>query len=648
MCGIAGLLGFTPPHLPQQAILAMTRALEHRGPDDQGTWLDTQAEIALGQRRLAIIDVSPAGHQPMFSACGRYVCVFNGEIYNHLELRAKLDKTPAAPHWRGHSDTETLLACFALWGIEKTLPETVGMFAIAVWDRQEQQLHLIRDRMGEKPLYYGWVGGSFVFASELKALRTLPDFNNPLNRDALTAYLRRAYVPAPHTIYQDIYKLEAGQRLTLDRADIQQRRIQAHAWWSMAETALHASQHAFTSESEALSALEQQLRTSVRLQTQADVPLGAFLSGGIDSSTIVSLMQAESSRPIKTFTVGFEQAGFNEAEQARAVAQHLGTDHTEFQVGTSEAREVIPLLPHLYDEPFADTSQIPTYLVCRHARQHVTVALSGDAGDELFGGYSTYLWAQRIWQKVGWLPVPARNTLANLMTTLPPAGWNALLAKRASQTGDNLHKLARALPDTRTVHDLFDRLSSHWQHPETLVIGGSELLPHWQTDRIRQQWPDPEHAMMLLDSLTGLPDDILCKVDRAAMGVSLETRVPLLDHRLFELAWRLPLHMKIRQGQGKWALRQILYQYVPASLVERPKQGFNVPIADWLRGDLREWAENLLEPGKLHQQAYLDGKQVRQQWQAFLAGKGNHQQRLWTILMFQAWLEDGKANGLNV
>ncbi len=649
MCGIAGFLGSPTRSTPAAILRQMTQALAHRGPDDQGLWLDQDAAIALGQRRLAIIDLSPAGHQPMHSACDRYVCTFNGEIYNHLALRQQLEAGQQAPTWRGHSDTESLLACFTAWGITPTLQQTVGMFAIALWDKQERQLYLMRDRMGEKPLYYGWLAGLFVFASELKALQPFLAQSATVNRDALATYLQLGYIPAPHSIYEGIHKLEPGQYLQISTAD-KGKPVKPRTWWSMRDTALKAAQNPFRSETEALAALEQQLRTSVRLQAQADVPLGAFLSGGVDSSLMTALLQAESTQPVRTFTIGFEQAGFNEAQHARAVAKHLGTLHTELQVGGQEALAVIPQLPVFYDEPFADTSQIPTWLVCQQARQHVTVALSGDAGDELFGGYSSYLWSGRIWQKVAWLPAAGRNALSQLITALPPTHWNQLARlishSPQEQLGDHLHKLANALRNTQSVHDLFLNLATRWPATEQLVIGGGHGQPAqgmWNTplETLGSEQPGwtNEQSMLLFDSMTELPGDILCKIDRAAMANSLETRIPLLDHRLFELAWRLPPAMKIRQGQGKWALRQILYRHVPAELIERPKQGFNVPLASWLRGELRDWAEHLLDENRMREQGYLQVAPVRRHWQQFLQGKGSHQHKLWTVLMFQAWLE---------
>ena len=638
MCGIAGFFGFRHLTQPAQTLADMTASLAHRGPDAQGVWFDSDAQIALGHRRLAIVDLSVAGQQPMASACGRYICVFNGEIYNHQALRQDLECTGVAPHWRGHSDTETLLAGFAQWGIEATLHKTVGMFAIALWDKQERSLTLMRDRMGEKPLYYGWIGAQFAFASELKALRQLPSFQADINRDALASYLKCAYVPSPVSIYQGIFKLDAGCLLELKLANLSQKQAQPKTWWSSLERALNSQQQLITDQATALNLLEQQLKQAVKLQAQADVPLGAFLSGGIDSSLIVSLMQAEHSQAIRTFTVAFDQQGFNEADHACAVAAHLGTEHTEFKVSAQEALAVIPKLPELYDEPFADTSQIPTFLISRCARQQVTVALSGDAGDELFGGYRSYLFAQKIWSKAAYLPKALRQPLLNFLLSLPASTLSKLLLQSDTQLASQLQKIASALQASESVYDLFPRLSQHWQQPDLLVIGAKHGEQASNLNQLAKQFARPEESMMMFDTLSILPDNMLCKVDRAAMGASLETRVPFLDHHVFELAWRLPLEFKIHQGQGKWLLRQLLYKYVPETLVNRPKQGFNVPLESWLRGDLRTWAENLLDLKRMQQQGYLQAELVQQEWQSFLKGAAN-QQRLWCILMFQAWLD---------
>lgn len=679
MCGFAGFLRAGLDSLDSLTALAtgMANAIAHRGPDDAGAWADAQAGIALGHRRLSIVDLSSAGHQPMASSGGRFMIAFNGEVYNHLDLRAELQAAGAAPAWRGHSDTETLLAGFEHWGVEPTLARTVGMFAIALWDRQARTLHLARDRFGEKPLYYGWAGSgagrAFVFGSELKALRAYTGFANPVCRQALAQYMRFMMVPAPRSIYQGIYKLEPGCLLSIQglaplAAPAQPLRPPAvcdsltlRRWWSLAEVVQAGANKPIKDEVAAVDALAQRLADAVRLQSLADVPLGAFLSGGVDSSVIVALMQQQSMRPVKTFTVGFEEAGFDESPHARAVARHLGTDHAELFVTAAEAQAVIAQLPAMYDEPFADSSQIPTHLVCRAARQHVTVALSGDAGDELFGGYNRYFWGPRIWDKLAWLPYPVRQGLGAAIHAMPIAGWDALSrpanalrrgGKGIAQAGDKAHKLAARLRGVRGLDDLYLSLVSQWQDPAGVVRGGqgSALVepPSLLDDPLPEgAWAGAANSplrMMYRDSLTYLPDDILCKVDRAAMAVSLETRVPFLDHRVAELAWQLPLDMKLRGGQGKWALRQVLDRHVPRALIDRPKAGFGIPVGQWLRGPLRPWADSLLDERRLQDEGYFHAAPIRQKWAEHLAGRRDHTDSLWAVLMFQAWLAAQKEN----
>ena len=616
----------------------MGEAIGHRGPDDSGVWLDADGGIGLSHRRLSVLDLSPAGHQPMVSASGRYVIAFNGEIYNHLDLRRQLSDRA----WCGHSDTETLLAGFELWGIEQTLQATVGMFAIALWDRIDRSLILARDRLGEKPLYYGWQGGVFLFGSELKALKHHPSFQGEVDREALALYLRYSYVPAPRSIYRGMCKLAPGTLLRVRAGDRQLP--EPKQFWSLKAVAEHGQREPFEgSDEEAVEALEGKLLESVRAQQIADVPLGAFLSGGIDSSTIVALMQSQSHRPVQTFTIGFQEVGYNEAEHARAVARHLGTDHTELYVTSAQALAVIPRLATLYDEPFADSSQIPTYLVSQMARAHVTVSLSGDAGDELFGGYTRYAMAARILQ----YPKSLRKLLAGGLTSLSPLAWNRLFSALAPVLpksmrfvlpGDKAHKLASIL-EAESQEVIYRRLVSTWLAPEDVVLGSKE--PSTLLDD-RASWANGvvfEHCMMFLDAMTYLPDDILVKVDRAAMGVSLETRVPFLDHRVVEFAWQLPLAMKIRDGQGKWLLREVLYKYVPKELIERPKMGFGVPIDSWLRGPLRDWAEALLDETRLHKEGFFHPRPIREKWAEHLSGRRNWQYLIWNVLMFQAWQE---------
>ena len=649
MCGLAGFIRGPSSADLQGPVLSMANRLRHRGPDDGGTWTDACTGVALGFRRLSIIDLSPAGHQPMHSACGRYVLVFNGEIYNHLSLRVALEAAGLAPTWRGHSDTETLLAGFAEWGVTATLQRAVGMFAFALWDRVERRLTLARDRLGEKPLYYGWAGngadGALVFGSELSALRAYPAFANPVSRDALALYLQYSNVPAPYCIYENVFKLLPGCVLTFQADDLESQTILIRPYWSLTDIAKQGLANPIQSEFEALTTLEATLREAVALQVVADVPLGAFLSGGVDSSTIVALMQAHSARPVQTFTVGFDEADFDESPYALAVARHLGTDHHALRVTAADARAVIPSLPTTYDEPFADSSQIPTYLVCKAARQLVTVALSGDAGDELFGGYNRYLWAPRVTRWMGALSPALRQWLVKIALWLPSGGWNVLSASLfrsnngVSRLEQKAHKLADRLHSLDDGEQLYRSLVTDWPNWRELVVGASYLPTQLDKPSLVAGISELEHQMMLLDSTTYLPDDILTKVDRAAMGLSLETRVPFLDHRVVELAWRLPLHQKIRNGQGKWAVRQILYKYVPRELIERPKSGFEIPLAEWLRGPLRDWAENLLEETRLEREGYLNAKLIREAWRQHLSCRYDRTVRLWTVLMLQAWLE---------
>ena len=698
MCGFSGFLTTDTSVLTcaEPVAISMALAIQHRGPDDAGAWADASAGIALGFRRLSILDLSSAGHQPMHSASGRFVMSFNGEIYNHTELRDLLSAAQLgtlAQSWRGHSDSETLLACFEAWGIEETFQKTLGMFAIALWDTHTRTLHLARDRFGEKPLYYGWANtadtstSAFVFGSEIKALRAYPGFANPVSREALALYMRFTYVPAPYSIYQNIFKLEPGCMLSIDPSVALQQEgkllkaghqvpsvptaasaplrppsmhggLRMQRWWSLASVVEAGAQNQISTEDEALEVLEQRLKDAVHVQSLADVPLGAFLSGGVDSSCIVALMQAQASSPVKTFTVGFEEAGFDESPYARAVANHLGTEHNELFVSAKQAQAVIADLPKMFDEPFADSSQIPTHLVCKAARQQVTVALSGDAGDELFGGYNRYFWGPRIWNRLDWLPYPARQALGAVIRSVPTAGWdaiswpvNALLphSKRISRAGVNAHKLAGRLSGVRDMDDLYKSLVSEWQDPAQVVKGAvnggdrygvlcepasmlSDPLPSDGADQHQLR-------MMYRDSMTYLTDDILCKVDRAAMATSLETRVPFLDHRVVELAWRLPLNMKIRNGQGKWALRQVLYKYVPKNLIERPKAGFAIPVGQWLRGPLKDWAEALLDEKRLEIEGYFYPRPIREKWAQHLSARYDHTASLWSVLMFQSWLE---------
>jgi asparagine synthase (glutamine-hydrolysing) len=648
MCGIVGFLGGAGTTGQDAAVVRrMADLLRHRGPDDEGVWADTEAGIALAQRRLAIVDLSPAGHQPMFSACQRYVIVFNGEIYNYEEIRRRLD-AETAHAWRGHSDTEVLLEAIARWGLSRALKSAAGMFALALWDRRERTLVLARDRLGEKPLYYGRIGKSFVFASELKAFRAYPSWSPEIDRDAVALLMRHNYVPAPYSIYKGFYKLRPGHFLVLADGD---REPRIEAYWSAHDAAEQARARPFEgSGDEAVAALERVLKQSIQGQMMADVPLGAFLSGGIDSSTVVALMQSMSSQPVRTFTIGFHQAGYNEAEHARQVARHLGTDHTELYVTERETMDVIPSLPQIYCEPFSDSSQIPTYLVSKLARQNVTVSLSGDGGDELFSGYTRYSIADEFWKKLARVPRPLRRATAGLATLPSPAFYDGLAEplmsllperRRFGRVGDKVHKAARLLT-MQTADDVYLHLCSHWNDPASFVVGSREPPTMLTGFDALPNLPGNIERMMYLDLLSYLPDDILVKVDRAAMAVSLETRVPMLDHRVVEFAMSLPLATLRSGNKPKWPLRQLLYKYVPSELVERPKMGFGVPIDSWLRGALRDWAEDLLSESRLGADDFFDPAPIRLAWREHLSGRRNRQYPLWNVLMFQAWREAQK------
>ena len=631
----------------QATIARMMGTIRHRGPDDEGEWLDPQSGVTLGFRRLSILDLSPTGHQPMFSADDRYVIVFNGEIYNFNQLRSEL--AGLGHSFRGHSDTEIVLASICQWGILETVRRCNGMFAFALWDRREHRLTLVRDRLGIKPLYYGWAGSVFLFGSELKALKAHPAFHAEIDRGALALYLRYNYIPAPYTIYSGFRKLMPGTLLTLT-GNKPGELPEPELYWSARQMAESGVAHPFEgSDQAAVGELDSLLRESIRDRMIADVPLGAFLSGGIDSSTVVALMQVQSRRPIQTFTIGFNESGYDEAGYARGIARHLGTDHTELYVTPQEAQAVIPHLPALFDEPFSDSSQIPTFLISELARRHVTVSLSGDGGDELFGGYNRYTWVQKIWNAMGWLPAPLRSFGSATLDRLPPAAWDGLLSNwlipsrwRFSEPGEKIRKVSEILSAGNPEAVYLD-LISHWKDPSAVVRGALEPPTLLTCQDARARFPDLASWMMYTDLVTYLPDDILVKVDRASMGNSLEARVPYLDdHRVVEFAWRLPMKMKIRDGKGKWLLRQVLYQYVPERMLERPKQGFGVPIDAWLKGPLRAWAEALLDKQRLKDEGFFYPEPILQKWQEHLTGKHNWQYHLWDILMFQAWLQVNK------
>lgn len=646
MCGIGGfLMQEAKGEFFETTLRRMGDAIAHRGPDDATIWHESEAGIGLAHRRLAIIDLSPAGRQPMASASGAYVLAYNGEIYNHLDIREALEEVGQAPNWRGHSDTETLLAAIEAWGLSAALTRCVGMFAVALWDKRARTLTLARDRLGEKPLYYGWQGGAFLFASELKAFKAYPGFASEVDRHALTLLLRHNYIPAPYSIYAGVRKLEPGHLMTVSLAGGTR---EPTAYWSAADMmAKGVRSPSDASPDELVDGLEKLLLSAVGGQMMSDVPLGAFLSGGVDSSTVVALMQQLSAKPIKTFTIGFGEDGHNEAPYAKIVADHLGTDHTELYVGAADALAVIPRLPAMYDEPFADSSQIPTFLVSQLAGQHVTVSLSGDGGDELFAGYNRYTLTQQLWGKIKRLPAPVRSAIANGLLTVPAQRWNSLAGPltgmlpaslRQANIGDKLHKGANVL-GAADLDELYHGLISLWTEPSDVVLGAREPeTPLTKLPEALQEVTGVER-MMALDSITYLPDDILAKVDRAAMSVSLETRVPLLDHRVFEYAWRMPFAVKSRQGRTKWPLRQVLYKHVPRDLIERPKAGFAIPIDQWLRAPLRDWAEGQLNEARIRREGYFDPEPIRTRWKEHLSGRRNWGAHLWTVLMFQAWLE---------
>ena len=647
MCGFSGILDKTGKTNLESCKL-MSDAIIHRGPDDEGLWLDKQAGIALGHRRLSILDLSPEGHQPMISNSGRFVIAYNGEVYNFAELKSQLAKKNVS--FRGHSDTEVILAVIEEWGLDKALEQFVGMFAFALWDKKEKNLHLVRDRLGIKPLYYGWVNKAFVFGSELKAIKALPGFNNQVNRDALALMMRHNYIPAPYSIYNNIYKLRPGHQLVIQNEKTRDPVIRS--FWSAKSVAETGLSEPFTgNEEEAIDALDGLLRKVVGQRMVSDVPLGAFLSGGYDSTMVVAQMQAQSSRPVKTFSIGFHEQGHNEAHYAKVIASHLKTDHTELYVTPEDAMAVIPLLPTLYDEPFSDSSQIPTYLVSKMARQHVTVSLSGDGGDELFGGYNRYFWGERIWNNIGWVPKGARSVLAKGIQAIPCHNWDKIIKTldpvipskyRFQMPGDKLHKLAEIL-SVESADALYLDLLSHWKNPTTLVLNSKEPLTGLTDDNQKASLVDFTRHMMFTDLVSYLPDDILTKVDRASMGVSLEARVPLIDHRVVKFAWSLPQHMKVRNGEGKWILRRVLDRYVPREMMDRPKMGFGVPIGSWLRGPLKDWAESLLDERRLKDEQFFNPAPIRKMWTEHLSGSKNNQYYLWDVLMFQSWLESHQA-----
>lgn len=647
MCGITGFWnGLKSTHANSQILRQMTDAIRHRGPDDDGAWFDQQAGLALGHRRLSIIDLSPAGHQPMTSHSGRYVIVYNGEIYNHRALRSELDRVDPSISWRGHSDTEVILAAFDRWGVVSTLERLNGMFAFALWDNDRQVLILGRDRLGEKPLYYGRMGRGFLFGSELKSLTAHPDFSAHIDRRALTSFFRFNYIPAPLCIWQGVLKLPAASYIEVSEAG--QKVSDPKIYWSLSDAASHGVSFPLPEGDELTDQVEALLKDAIGLRMEADVPLGAFLSGGIDSSAIVALMQAQSARPVKTFTIGSDNPQFNEAEHAREVAEHLGTDHTTLYVTGKDAMATIPQLPFIWDEPFADSSQIPTLMVSQLARRHVTVSITGDGGDELFGGYNRYITGMKLWNAGAKLPWPVRRALSHGLQNPKVAKGSAMLMRlvpsrhRVLDVAGRLHKVGQLL-DQHNSDAVYSRLVAQCDDPASFVLGGVDT-PY--TDKKAPLFDDFRQQMMYRDTQAYLADDILVKLDRAAMAVSLEGRVPFLDHRLVELAWRVPMSAKIKGGTGKQILRDIVYRHIPKDLIERPKMGFAVPVGVWLRGPLREWAENLLDQSRLKNEGLLNVAKVRAVWQDHLNGNESNIPNVWALLMFQAWLEyQGGANG---
>ena len=643
MCGLTGFLqNGIHKSTALNVLESMLKPLHHRGPDDGGVWYDENAGIGLAHRRLSIVDLSPAGHQPMTSHSDRYVFVFNGEIYNHLDLRTELNASGHNINWRGHSDTETLLAGFDAWGIELTIKKTIGMFAFALWDKNTRQLTLGRDRLGEKPLYYGWQGQGenavFLFGSELKALRAHPSFQNIINRDAIALQLKYNHIPAPYSIYNDIFKVNAG---CLVNISFTSRTINELPYWSASQELINGKKNTYTGSSiEAVNKLEELLKNTILQQMTADVPLGALLSGGIDSSLIVALMQKQSNKAIKTFTIGFDNQIYNEATYAKKIANHLGTDHSELYISAQQALDVIPKLPTVFDEPFSDSSQIPTFLVSQLASNHVTVTLTGDGGDELFCGYNRHLITNNYYTKLANCPHYLRIFIANLIRLVPPKNWDNLY-KLTNQfqtgTGYKIHKGADAL-ESRSINDLHEHFVTHW--PRESVVISESTSESFNTNKINLNTLSPAEQMMALDLLNYLPNDILTKLDRSSMACSLETRIPLLDHRIVEFASKLPIHLKLKNNESKWILREILYRHIPKVLFDRPKMGFSIPLDEWLRGLLRDWSENLLDETRLTNEGFLNPTLIRKKWLEHLSGQGNWGAYLWDVLMFQAWIDE--------
>ncbi|MGV0954041.1 MAG: asparagine synthase (glutamine-hydrolyzing) [Fluviibacter sp.] len=646
MCGIVGFVSQIGFANCAQSLSSALLSMNHRGPDASAYWLDAAAGTGLGHVRLSILDLSEAGAQPMVSVSGRYVIVFNGEIYNHLEIRQVLNESGAMINWHGHSDTETLLAAINRWGFQQTLERCVGMFAIALWDKQDQMLSLVRDRFGEKPLYYSLQNGVFSFASELKALRKIHQFDASVEPDALSLLLHDGYISAPYTIYKDVFKLLPGHALSITQDDIAAQRLPVvYPYWTLESAVARGIETPFGgSVQDAVAGLTDHLKQAVHSQMLSDVPLGAFLSGGVDSSLIVSLMQSQSISPVKTFSMGFSDPAYDESKYAREVAQYLGTEHTEWIVSAEEALAVIPHLPKIYDEPFADVSAIPTCILSRVAREKVSVSLSGDAGDELFAGYNRYLGAAKTWNRLSKVPRGARQLFSTAVLALEPTIWDTFANKlnycvpkrmQYKAVGNKLHRLAKAV-QAHNPSEFYEYLTAKWRDPKS-VLNQGQLPAARGAQLMAKDDVLSVEAMMLADTVQYLPDDILVKVDRASMAASLEARVPMLDHRLVEFAWSLPMSMKVHAGTGKWILKEVLNQYLPKGLIDRPKMGFDVPVDRWLRGPLREWGEAMLDQRVLEEQGFFDARIVRSLWEAHVSGQKSYHHELWPILMFQAW-----------
>ncbi len=640
MCGFAGFVDFPREREAGLNVLhGMARAIWRRGPDEEGFWLDIECAVGLTHRRLAVMGLGAEGRQPMVSPSGRWVLAYNGEIYNCPALRSEL--SAAGVTFRGSSDTEVALAAIEAWGLEASLNRFVGMFAFALWDTAKRKLYLARDRFGEKPLYYGWQGKAFLFGSDLAALRVHPEWEGGVDRAALALYVRYNYMPQPWSIHPKLKKLVPGTWLELSQHGNDWIETQK-TYWSALQVAKSATLNRFQgSESDAEEVLHELMKQAVAGQMTAEVPLGAFLSGGIDSTTIVALMQSMAVRPVRTFTIGFAESSYDESDPARRVAEHLGTDHRECILGAQDALAIIPQLPVFYSEPFADASQLPTILVSRMAREQVTVALSGDGGDEIFGGYNRYVWGESLWRRMGFAPAWALELLRKALQAGSPAAWDACACflpgvSAMRQPGEKLHKFAILL-GAENPCAFHERLGSFW-HMSNPVLGSMEYPAVTHADVWESKWEMTE-SMMLADTLNYLPDDILVKVDRAAMGVSLEARAPFLDHRLFEFVWSLPLSFRVQRSGGKRVLRNILDRYVPRRLIERPKSGFALPVHDWLRGPLKDWCEGLLDESRLRNEGFFDPAMVRNAWDEHLSGRRNRQYDLWSILMFQAWKE---------